>query len=171
MTKTERNNNFELIFKKNYKQLYLYSSYIINDFEAAKDVVSDIFCKLWNEYANVDLDKIDSYLFLAVRNKSFDFLRHKKVVNSYVETYIKEINICNSNSLKVYNEKLDHIYDLINKMPSKTRFVIEQCYLGDKTYKEVAAILEISTSSIKKHIMIGLKIIRNDFMVNYKKGK
>jgi len=42
--------------------------------------------------------------------------------------------------------------------------------LHKKSYKEVAAVLDISTSGVRKYIMKRLAIIRKDFDVNYKKG-
>lgn len=65
---------------------------------------------------------------------------------------------------------LKKISELIHDMPQRTQFVLKQCYYEEKTYKEVAQMLDISTNGVKMHIMKGLETIRKYFGVKYKKG-
>ena len=44
-----------------------------------------------------------------------------------------------------------------------TRHILEECYLHEKKYKEVAAELNISISAVRKHIVKALKAIREEF--------
>lgn len=170
MTKEERDYNFESIFKDNYQRLFSYAVCMTNDAEQAKDLVSDVFEQLWTTYASVRLDSIDSWLFLCVRNKCLDFFRHQKTVRDYVQTRVSAV-ATTLTEWEEYDERLDTINALIKKMPPQTKFAMEQCYLMENTYKDVGEIMGLSQSGVKKHIMKGLEIIRNHFLVNYKKGQ
>ena len=62
-------------------------------------------------------------------------------------------------------ERMDEIGAVIDTMPSKTRFVLEQCYFEEHTYKEVAEMLDISTNGVKKHIMKAFSMLRSHFQI------
>ena len=63
------------------------------------------------------------------------------------------------------------IEQVMEAMPPRTKFIIEQCYFENKKYDEVAEILGLSRDGIRKTIMKGLALLRNAFSVNYKKGQ
>ena len=44
----------DILFKEYYPQLYYYAYHLINDIEASKDIVSDAFEFLWNNYGKVN---------------------------------------------------------------------------------------------------------------------
>ena len=69
----------DILFKEYYPQLYYYAYHLINDIEASKDIVSDAFEFLWNNYDKVNKATVKSFLYTYVRNKSIDYLRHQNV--------------------------------------------------------------------------------------------
>ena len=71
--------DFDFLFKEYYPQLYYYAFHLINNMEASKDIVSDAFEFIWANYAKIDKATAKSYLYIYVRNKSIDFLRHQNI--------------------------------------------------------------------------------------------
>ena len=69
------------------------------------------------------------------------------------------------------DSRLDTIYKVLEEMPPRTRFIMEQCYFEDKKYVEVAEILGLSRDGIRAQVMKGLEMLRNVFSVKYKKGQ
>lgn len=63
------------------------------------------------------------------------------------------------------DDRITEIGKVIDAMPSKTRFVIEQCYLEQHTYKEVAEMLDITTDGVKKHVVKAFSLLRNHFHI------
>lgn len=169
MTKSQRDDIFEGLFHRNYQRLFLYATYLMRSNEMAKDIVSEAFSRAWERYAEIDANKLEAFLMVAVRNRCLDLLRQKKTAYEYKEAQLLAEEIAEDGDTE-YDERLDKVLDLINNMPAQTQFVIRQCYLEEKSYKDVAEIMNISTSGVKKHIMKGLNIIREYFSVNYKKG-
>ena len=76
VTKCSDKKTFDFLFKEYYPQLYYYAFHLINNMEASKDIVSDAFEFIWANYAKIDKATAKSYLYVYVRNKSIDFLRH-----------------------------------------------------------------------------------------------
>lgn len=85
LSKTNSISAFENVYKTYYIRMYHYAYGFINDMDASKDVVSDVFSKLWKDFSDIDLDKVSSYLYVCVRNESMNYLRKQKGMAKYVE--------------------------------------------------------------------------------------
>lgn len=158
--------SFEKLFKENYNRLYYYAFHIINDAEISRDIVSDVFTKVYENYKDLNRDTINSYLTVTVKNKCIDHLRHIQCSYVFNETYLNEAEDLYSD----YSDKLEQdllVEEMLNSLPPLTRHIIEECYFHKKKYKEVAEEMDISPDTVKKHISKALKLLRN----NYNKEK
>ena len=94
-TKDEELMVFRDTFDRLYGKLYNFSSYYIDNKEEAKEVVQDVFLKLWEgTYDILALDKekkLDSLLFTMTKNKCLDILKHRKVEQRF--SMIRKMNI------------------------------------------------------------------------------
>jgi RNA polymerase sigma factor (sigma-70 family) len=161
---------FQQLFTENYSQLYYAALYIVTDTEIARDVVHDVFKELWEHYDS-EAPKINfSYLYVLTHHKAIDYLRHAAAESRCMDTYIEMFEEMQRSDWDEKDERLDKVYEIMQSLPPRTRFVMEQCYLNEKKYTEVADILGISSSAVKKHIIKALFTIREYFSVNYKKG-
>ena len=70
---------FEELFKANYSRIFYCALDLVEDTEAAKDIVSELFGDLWNQYERLRGERIEAYLYRAVRTRSVNYLRHKAV--------------------------------------------------------------------------------------------
>lgn len=160
---------FERLFKENYTRLYYYALSFIPDPETCKDIVSESFRVLWERFDSIKQETMLSYMFAHVHNLCIDHIRHQEVESSYATSYLKIVSEMSSNDWSEQEEKMERILKIINGLPPQTKFVMEQCYLYKKKYREVAEILGLTESGVRKHIMKGLDTIRNEFSVKYKK--
>ena len=52
---------------------------IVEDEDVAKDLVQEIFIRLWEKRKTYDFQEMtDIFLYVSVRNKCFDYLRSRK---------------------------------------------------------------------------------------------
>ena len=61
------------------------------------------------------------------------------------------------------NEKIERIYKVLDSLTPQTRHIMEECYFNRKKYAEVAEMLNISPSAVKKHVMKALRLLREEF--------
>lgn len=171
MRVSKKESLFQELFTTNYSRLYYAALYFVNDAETAKDLVNDVFAKLWEGFDGDTEIYTTAYLIANVRNLCIDYLRHSEVEIRYAQLYVK----LHSEGLLAEDdekdERLDRIYKVIESMPARTRFVLDQCYFENKKYAEVAEILGITTDGVRRQIMKALEMLRNEFSVNYKKGQ
>ena len=67
-------------------------------------------------------------------------------------------------------EQIERMYKVIERLPAQTRHILEECYFNQRRYAEVAEMLDISTSAVKKHIMRALQLLREEFDVKKRDG-
>ncbi|MDO4163630.1 MAG: RNA polymerase sigma-70 factor [Bacteroides sp.] len=152
--------DFDILFKEYYIPLSSFAHSLIDDWEASRDIVSDAFEHVWKNFAKLEKSTVKSYLFLYVKNRSIDYLRHQDIRHNYAELFLKlEANYAEIN-FDEQDERILKIKKAIECLPPQTRHVLEECYLREKKYKEVAAEMGFSIGAVQKHIVKALRIIR-----------
>ena len=78
MKKTQEK-TFKTFFLKYYDVLVLYATNILKNVDAAEDVVLNCFVHIWENslYENLS-DRLDKYMFKAVKNAALNDLRDSK---------------------------------------------------------------------------------------------
>lgn len=157
---------FEEIFKTSYQQLYFTAFNVTHDEETAKDIVSDTFSFIWeNSREEIFKDHIHAYLNRTVHNRAVDHMRHLMVEQRY-----KDITINTSSHATEAEsdkeERLQKMEEVMNDLPPQTKKVFEEHYLNNHTYLETADILEISKTSVHKHIVKGFSIFRKKLLLS-----
>jgi RNA polymerase sigma-70 factor (family 1) len=156
---------FDNIYRKYYSQLFYYAYGFVEDAEVCKDIVGDVFGQAWENVERLRIGTVGSYLYSSVRNRSIDYLRHSQAALQYVD-YIQSVT---SEEEDRHPEELEErivaVKTILSGLPSRTRFIVEQCYFNNKKYQEVADILEVTPSAIKKQIIKALSILREKLSV------
>ena len=160
--RTLSDEDFEIIYNTYYSRLYYYTFQFITDEENSKDIVNDVFEKIWIQRHELKLETLSSYLYTLVRNRCLDYLRHKKVEQQYADLY-DLISQKEFDDSELYEYRMSRIEKIIEKLGEPTKGIFIQCYFQNKKYAEVAQEYHISSSGIKKHVMKVLRLIRREF--------
>ena len=156
--------DFELVYREYYSRLYYFAYDFVEDIETSKDIVNEVFEAVWNNWEQMDLKRIGSYLFVSVKNQCLNYLRKNRHTVSY-ENFINTIADENPEYWLNMEELLHEVQQVILNMPPKTRRVFEECYFNNRTYKETSDIMGITPSGIKRHIVQGLAALRDHLQV------
>lgn len=155
--------DFDFFFKEYYAPLYSYAHSLINNWEVSRDIASDAFEYIWKNFDRIEKATAKSYLFIYVRNRAIDYLRHQDIHYAYAEFSQKLYENYTEVEFREQDERMMKIQKVLDGMSPHTRHILEECYLHEKKYKEVAAELNISISAVRKHIVKALKAIREEF--------
>ena len=154
---------FEQFYKESYMTFYYLAYNMLEDEEASKDIVVDCFEYVWHNHREENVRNWKAYMYSAVRNKCIDSLRKQEVKKKYVDFYTSMF----AEEWDEYSDEEDtmsEVYKILDKLPPLTRQVLEGCFLEKKKYKEVAEEKSISTSTVKKHIIKALKVLRDGML-------
>ncbi len=151
---------FETIFKTFFPGLCAFANKFTRDFDAAKDIVHDVFVNFWHKRDSIDAGKnIKSYLFTSVNNRCLNYIRdHKKFDQN--EREIPDGSSWENSDHLVQAELEEKINDILNELPEKCRevFLLNR-YEGLK-YKEIAEKLGISVKTVEAQMSKALRILK-----------
>lgn len=152
---------FDEIFRLYYRQLFYFANQYIPDPDDCHDILSAVFEGVWRNFEDVHQDTVKSFLFSNVKNKCIDFLRHQNLharyvdfVNTHSESYI---------DAREYDQQEEHecaIAKVLDGIGEPTRSILVACYVDGKKYRQVADEMKISVSTVKKHMVRALRMIR-----------
>jgi len=148
-----------------YKELYyMYAEKLygflwrkISNEDLAKDLVQDLFFKLWQNRKNLDKNQsIKAYLYRSANNLAIDHYRKKKI---FISDEIEETHFGNY-KLDMSFEVESEILKEINKLPEMQRKVFLLSRFEELKYREIAEFLGISHKTVESHISKALAKLR-----------
>src|SRR4030042_5504629 len=153
---------FEILFKKYCQSLIYFSRRYVFDKQIAENIVQDVFAGIWQKRQNLDPSQsIKAYLFAAVKNESFKYLRHINVESRSYDRVIKLVNI-EKTPEEILDEKelRDRLNSAINDLPEKCREIFFMTRFDGLKYSEIAEILGISIKTVETQMGRAFKKLR-----------
>ncbi len=167
-----RNNDrkaFEILFHKYYAQLCRKVNSIIQDEESAEDVVQQLFIKIWESRENITQpDSVIAYLTTSARNRALNHLKaaNRKSSNETPLTHATDPEDNRTEEQMDAKELQKAINEAIQLLPEKRREVFLLSRQEGKSYKEIAAIMDISIKTVEAQMGKALSTLR-EFVANY----
>ncbi|TRX61386.1 sigma-70 family RNA polymerase sigma factor [Fulvivirga sp. M361] len=154
---------FDAFFKDQVKSLASYLYYRFGDREQAQDIVQETFSKLWQQCAEVPLEKARSFIYTVASNLFVSVKRHDQVKLRYREQAVELNNVNNESPEYQILEKefMEKLTDAIASLPEKQRAAYLLNRVEKKTYREIAEIMEVSVKAVEKLMHKALKKIKD----------
>ena len=152
---------FDDIFRLYYSQLFFFAMQFVDDENECYDIVSSAYEDAWRHFTEIDRKAAQTWLFVNVKRKCLDWLRHQEHHRAYVKLHlhIAQRTTDDNDPLETL-DKMKKVAALLDSLPPNTRDIFTRCYIDGKKYREVAEELSISTETVKKHVVRALKILR-----------
>jgi len=155
---------FEKIYRLYSLRIYYNILKIVKSEEAAKEILQEVFIKIWEKREQIDLEQsFTSYLFQISKHMVYSALRKENVekkLKDYLSFIGTEIYTHVEEAL-AYKHSEKFVLESIEKLPPQRKQVYTLCKIEGKSYEEVSRILGISTSTISDHIVKATKFIKN----------
>ncbi|MDF2383688.1 RNA polymerase sigma-70 factor [Nostoc ellipsosporum NOK] len=149
---------FEHCFNLHFEGLHRYAYTLLNDNEAARDAVQQVFLKLWEKRKELDEDRsVKAYLYTAVYHHCLNQIRHEKVKRQHAaqphETNTKDDPV-------IHGELQRQIQETVAQLPPQCRLIFLKSRGEQKKYAEIAAELDLSVKTVEAQIGKALKILK-----------
>lgn len=141
----------------------LFLNKILGNIEEAKEITQDVFIKLWETRASIDPDKRpEGFIYTIAKNMAFNVIRRRHVHSQYHnEQKASSDPLSLSADETVISRETELLIKLIiDKMPAQRRKVFEMSRNNGLTYEQIAEQLELSIDTVKTHMKLALKDIR-----------
>lgn len=163
---------FDALFTRYYAGLLRYAESLLPyPTDAAEDVVADLFCAVWTQRTQLAVQgSLAAYLYAAVKHRSFDKRRQQRRTPVEAEADLPltqpEATYLQPDQLLDYQELNQHLLQLIERLPERTRQVFQLHRDGNLTYEEIAVLLAISINSVKTHMFRALRFLKSALSVS-----
>lgn len=132
---------------------------IVGDYEGARDVVHDVFLKIYVEAPGFQhKSSFSSWLYRIVVNRSLDEARRLKRRRSQISTEALGDNLVSANATEqperaaIGKEAEAELAVALMKLSPKLKAVITLRYFESLTYEEVAEIIERPVGTVKSRL-------------------
>jgi RNA polymerase sigma-70 factor (ECF subfamily) len=131
----------------------------IPDADDAKGIVHEVFVSVWEKFDSLPPDThFRSYLYTAVRNRCFNYLRDRKKhihLDLVAEDQLKEENTSTETE-----ELTKAIETGIDGLPEKCREIFELNRIEGLKYAQIAKKLGISIKTVEAQMSKALSVLR-----------
>ena len=158
--------NLENEFRENYSRYFYYALSLVDDSDIAKDIISEVFMLVWKKRDTIDSSKLRHYIFTSIHNMCLKRISDGKHF-SYAENSeaVMQIPDEDDEEWKRKENRITEMEQVICTLPPRTRYILEQFYYKKRSYKDIAAELDITTNGIKKQLVKALTILRSHFNI------
>ena len=157
--------SFSILFTQYYKDLVTFSFGIVRNLNTAEEIVQDVFIKLWENRASLQIDRsLKSYLLKSVQNYSLNWLQHIKVQSRFA-SYTKDHQSLSDNETEnyvLYSELKKNLQQALNKIPVENARAFRMNRFENLSYPEIAQKLGVSTRTIEVRISKALYFLRKE---------
>lgn len=159
---------YKILFNEFYPALVQFAFSFINNEEAAKDIVQEIFIRIWEKKVKFENELLlRKYLYLSTQNKCFTYLRDRKVQHYHKQQIIdnyqeqEESNIIHS---LIKEEVYRQLLSSVEQLPPQCKKICLLTLDGKKP-SEIAKELDLNVETVKKQKKIALKRLQDKFRI------
>lgn len=161
-------NAFNSLFKDVYPMLYIHCRKFIADTDEAKDILQNVFMRLWEKRDDIDIHtSINAYLHRSVQNECLNHLRSKG------KSFLSMDEAADNTGLEIPSDvdpdsdisiyEIEHITSkTIEELPPQCRSIFKLSRINGLKNQEIADIMEISVRTVETQIYRALKILKSN---------
>jgi RNA polymerase sigma-70 factor (ECF subfamily) len=144
---------FNLLFEKYWQKAYSDAFKRLKNEEDAKDIVQEIFTKIWLNRKTQMIESFPAYLHVAIRNNVIKLLSKQKSIHPFFDIIV---NIPQKNSEAdsnlLWNEFLESYEALLEKMPPKRQEIFRLRYHENQTTRDISLQLGITRKTVQNQL-------------------
>ena len=159
---------FRQFFNANHEMVYRYLRGRGLSAEISSDAVQQAFIVLWEKRAGIKSGtSLRAYVFKIAYRRALNELRAQR--HDGMEESSAGPDGQPQGTAGGYADSTDHVLLMerfdseLNRLPERRRLVFELCFVHGYTYREAAAVLEVSVKTVENQMGHALKALRSAF--------
>ena len=160
---------FKVFYEKLQPSLLAFAAYILRSEADAKEVVNDVFVKIWNkrqELGPFDGDaakRLKSYAFQATKNAALNHLRKEN--KQWLQIDADPPEEVTPSSLMEDKENAKTLERWMSELPERCKQVFVMSRIDGLSNKEIADLLDISIKTVENQMTKALKFFRKKMKI------
>lgn len=155
---------YKQLFNEYYLLLSAFAKKYVDDLEAAKEIVQDLFVHLFEIRVSLIITtSLKSYLFRSVRNRCLNHLKQIQGQERNLENFKPQEASGSDSEEKIMETELEYqIYKIVSQLPEQCRKIFLMSRVEGKQNRVIAQTLNLSIRTVETQISKALKILRNN---------
>ena len=155
----DKTRHIESLFKQHYQAMYRLAFMMLHDEEESRDIVHDVFARLLDGDIRFDSGKARAFLLSCVRNGCLNMMRSQDSRERAMRDF--PLDDENASDSVAFESEIKALQDGISHLtPPVCREIILLHYNDGLTFKDIAARLQVSETTIYKHLRNALNQLR-----------
>lgn len=151
---------FEALFRAFTPGLVALVTRYVRSRQVAEELVQELFLTLWQRRLTLDVRQgVNTYLYVAARNRAFAHLRHERVVAQHAATVVGRLDDPASPADADLLAILD-LQEAIERLPAQCKLVFRLSRQHGMANAEIATFLDLSIKTVEAHLTRALKALR-----------
>jgi RNA polymerase sigma factor (sigma-70 family) len=125
------------------------------------DVIQETYTRILREKDAGRIRHARAFMFTAARNVALDVFRRRRTSGGDAITHLDVADVVEERpdaaEALSQRQELDILAEAVRTLPERCRQVIMLRYLKGCSYKEIAALLDVSPETVKTHMAKGLR--------------
>lgn len=164
---SERNTEgIEILYDNYASALYGVINRIVQRDEISEDVLQETFLKIWNNFSQYDPSKgrLFTWMINIARNLAIDKVRSKEFSQNQKNHPLSD-SVSNTDFQKqpAFNPETIGLKEMVNKLESEYRQIIDLLFFGGYTQNEAAEKLNIPLGTVKTRSRAAIMKLRQQF--------
>ncbi|OUN76044.1 hypothetical protein B5G09_11850 [Alistipes sp. An54] len=159
-----------LLFDRYFTRLTAFARTITRSETLAEEAVLDVFLKLWQRQNLQKIDRLDTYLFIAVRNaavnKLRDFKRFRFEMIDDADIPLARYSAPRGNDLLIETDMMEALERAIEKLPARCKIVFRLMREERLGRVETAKVLGISVKTVDNQLAIAVRKIAEELNID-----
>lgn len=150
---------FEELVCEYHRPLNAFAFRMINEKDAAQDIVQDVFTNIWFNRRTIDFgESFGGYLYTLTRNASLNYLRKTKKMSYSISNSILSEEMAD---LYVLEEEFNRqLRNALAQLPPRTAEVISLSLTGP-SQEEIARKMNVTVSNVKNLKALGIRKLKD----------
>lgn len=152
------------LYDRHHKRVFRTALGITNDWDAASDLLQDVFLRVYRFAGHIDSDRpLEPWLYRVTANLSYTWLRREKRWYRYLlefgEWFHRDGRPGPQRQVEL-DEQAARVREAVSSLPFSQRVVVVLFYLNDLPVEEIAEILEIPEGTVKSRLHYARNTLR-----------
>lgn len=166
---------FEDLYRLFFTRLFNFAMLYVHRKEVAEEIVNDIMIRVWHKKGELSqVQNLETYLFVAVRNHSLNYLSRYSPYHIAVDaegTQGQLVDLHDPSKELEWKEIYFRLNQAIDELPDQCRTVFKLIKEEGFRYKQVAEILNISPRTVETQLFRAIKALDKTLQDYLKNGR
>jgi RNA polymerase sigma-70 factor (family 1) len=160
---------FDLLYSKYYGALYAFILKYLKLPQLSEDILQEVFLKVWEVRKQIIPEcSFQAYLYKIARNRVYKEFKKIAAEDEYLLLLAGRISqSAEEPEAKARWNEYQRIFEsAVERLPAQRKRIFRLCRQEGRSYDEVASELHISRNTVKEHMVLGTKFIK-EFIFQY----